>query len=89
MSLSIRDVAIPPDEVPSLVKAFQIGLYLALIPTSIIIYDTRASNVSDHAVLSSDGMPVCTLDKEVRLQMSALRLYDDNTRLTGQVLLGK
>ena len=54
MSLSVRDVAIPPDDVPSIVKAYQIEVYLSLIPTTIIIYDTRASNVSDHAVLSAD-----------------------------------
>ena len=43
MSLSIRDAAIPPDEVPSFVKAYQIETYLNLIPAAIIVYDTRAS----------------------------------------------
>ena len=43
MSLSIRDVAIPPEEVPSIVKPYQIQLYLSLIPAAILIYDTRAS----------------------------------------------
>ena len=43
MPLSIRDAAIPPDEVPSIVKAFLIETYLNLIPATILIYDTRAS----------------------------------------------
>ena len=43
MSLSIRDVAIQPDEVPSFVKAYQIETCILLIPATILVYDTRAS----------------------------------------------
>ena len=43
MSLSIRDVSLPPDEAPSIVKSYRIAIYLDLIPTALIVYDTRAS----------------------------------------------
>ena len=42
MPLSIRDVALPYDEAPSIVMAYQIETYITLIPASIIVYDTRA-----------------------------------------------
>ena len=43
MPLSIRDLSLPPDEAPSIVKFSQIELYLSLIPATILVYDTRAS----------------------------------------------
>ena len=43
MPLSIRDVPILPNEVPSIVKSYQIQLYLNLVPAAILVYDTRAS----------------------------------------------
>ena len=74
MPISIRDVVTPPNEVQSTVKATQIGTYVTLIPAAIIVYDTRASYTSDRVVFFSDVVPVCTLDKEVCYQISALRL---------------
>ena len=47
MPLSIRDAAIPPGEVPSIVKANRIELYLNLILATILVYDTRASLLQD------------------------------------------
>ena len=40
---SVRDVALPLDEASSIIKAFQMQLYLFLIPAVIIVYDTRTS----------------------------------------------
>ena len=42
MLIAARDVALPLSEVPSIVEATQIQVYLGVIPASIIVYDTRA-----------------------------------------------
>ena len=41
MPLSIREVTLPSDQVLSFVKAYQIQIYLSLIPAAIVIYDSR------------------------------------------------
>ena len=87
MSFSIRDDAVLPDEVPSIVKALKIQLYITLIPMAIIVYDTRAS------LLQIMWFSSLTSYKSVRLTKRYAIKYplynsNDNARLTGQVLLG-
>ena len=45
MLLSIRDVTLPPDEVSSIVRSYQIQTYLDVILITILVYDSGASSV--------------------------------------------
>ena len=88
MPISIRDVVIPPNEVPSVVKAVQIGAYVALIPAVIIVYDTRATLLQ---IMWFSSLTSCQSVRLTKRYAIRYPLYDsnDNARLTGQVLLGK
>ena len=41
MSHSIRDAVIPPNEVPASVKSNQIGMYLNVVLSALVVYDSR------------------------------------------------
>ena len=88
MPISIRDVVIPPNEVPSTVKAIQIGIYVNLIPAAIIVYDTRASLLQ---IMWFSSLTSCQSVRLTKRYAIKYPLYDsdDSARLTGQVLLGK
>ena len=88
MSLSIRDDAVPPDEVPSIVKGFQIELYLVLIPATVLGYDIRASLLQ---IMWFSSLTSCQSVRLTKRYAIKYLLYGSNynARLTGQVLLGK
>ena len=48
MQLSTRDAAVPPDEVPPIVKELQIDAYFNMIPAAILVYDSRAFSLRSY-----------------------------------------
>ena len=88
MQISIRDVVIPPNEVPSIVKGSQIGTYTTLIPAVIIVYDTRVSLLQIMWFSSLTSCQSVRLTKRYDIKYP-LYVPNDNARLTGQVFLGK
>ena len=88
MPISIRDVVVPLNEVPSIVKAVQIAIYVTLIPAAIIVYDTRASLLQ---IMWFSSLTSCQSVRLTKRYAINYPLYDssDNARLTDQVLLGK
>ena len=41
MSLSIRDVVIPPDEVPAWIQSNHVSFYLDVVLLTLVVYDSR------------------------------------------------
>ena len=45
MLLSIREIALPPDEAAPFVASYRASAYLGLVLAVVILYDSRASTV--------------------------------------------
>ena len=71
MAHSARDVAafVPPEEVPAWVHDDQIGIYLIVIPATMVIYDAGKSYHLTNRTLAETHL-VCTFDKEVSQSMT-------------------
>ena len=86
MPLSLRNVEIPPGAASAWSQSNQLGLYVFVSLSTLVIYDTRASFIT-LCLFPAHIVPVCTLDKEVRVRLYRASSRADNL-LAGQIFLG-
>ena len=85
---SIRDITVPLNEVSSLVEANRVELYLSLIPTAILIYDSRTSSFWTLLLPSLMLYQFVHWTKRY-VNRSRLNNSGNNARLADQILLGE
>ena len=53
MSISIREIELPPEVAPTWVLSLQTGIYLFVVLATLVVYDTRQSLIHSRSSPSS------------------------------------
>ena len=87
MSPPIRDVAITPDEAPEFIKSTQIYIYLNVVLSTVVVYDSRT--FSFFSCLSLASRRASLYAGQGGTSVCLQRRHCTDAMLTDQILLGR